>query len=401
MPVLAFTNLALLAAVAFAVPLLLGLAPRLHVPAAVLEIVAGIIIGPSVLGWVRVDTPIAVLALIGLAFLLFLAGLEIEPERLRGPILRVVVLAFALGFVVALVIGFGLGRLGVVKSPLLIAIILVSTGLGVLVPILKDAGESATSFGQLVIAAASLADFGSVVLLSLFFSRETASQATQIALLVSFGLLAGAVTLGVLRAGRSSRLAAVLLRLQDTTAQIRVRAAFLLLVAFVALAARLGLEAILGAFTAGVLLRLVDRDAMTHPNFRLKLEAVGFGVFIPVFFVATGLQFNAAALFASPATLLRVPLFLAALLLVHGVPALLYRQLVGGRRVLPAGLLGATTLTFLVAAEQIGTDLGLITPANGAALIAAGLLSVLLFPLLALTLLRSDGVTRSLAKVKG
>jgi Kef-type K+ transport system membrane component KefB len=351
-----------------------------------------------VLGWVRVDTPVAVMSLIGLAFLLFLAGLEIEPERLRGPVLRSVALAFVLGFVLALVVGFGLGRLGVVKSPLLIAIILVSTGLGVLVPILKDAGQSATSFGQLVIAAASLADFGSVVLLSLFFSRETASQATQIVLLASFALLAGAVTLGVLRAGRSSRLAAVLLRLQDTTAQIRVRAAFLLLVAFVALAARLGLEAILGAFTAGVLLRLVDRDAMTHPNFRLKLEAVGFGVFIPVFFVTTGLQFNAAALFASSATLLRVPLFLAVLLLVHGVPALLYRPLVGGRRVLPAGLLGATTLTFLVAAEQIGTDLGLITPANGAALIAAGLLSVLLFPLAALALLRKDGVARSLMK---
>src|SRR5258708_10768240 len=204
MPPLAFMNLALVAAVAFVVPLLLGLAPQLRPPAAVLEIVAGIVIGPSVLGWVRVDTAVAVMSLIGLGFLLFLAGLEIEPERLRGQVLRIVALAFALGFILALVVGFGLGRLGVVKSPLLIAIILVSTGLGVLVPILKDAGQSATSFGQLVIAAASLADFGSVVLLSLFFSRETASQATQIVLLASFALLAEAGTRRLLRAGAAA-----------------------------------------------------------------------------------------------------------------------------------------------------------------------------------------------------
>jgi len=151
----------------------------------------------------------------------------------------------------------------------------------------------------------------------------------------------------------------------------------------------LGLETILGAFVAGVILRLVDRDRMmTHPEFRQKLEAIGFGVFIPVFFVASGIQFDLAALFSSPATILRVPIFLVALLLVRGVPALLYRPLVGSRRSVVAGLLQATSLTFIVAATQIGLQLGLITKATGAALIGAGLLSVLIFPLLALTLLR-------------
>ena len=151
----------------------------------------------------------------------------------------------------------------------------------------------------------------------------------------------------------------------------------------------LGLETILGAFVAGVILRLVDRDRMmTHPEFRQKLEAIGFGVFIPVFFVASGIQFDLAALFSSPATILRVPIFLVALLLVRGVPALLYRPLVGSRRSVVAGLLQATSLTFIVAATQIGMQLGLITKATGAALVGAGLLSVLIFPLLALTLLR-------------
>jgi Kef-type K+ transport system membrane component KefB len=143
-----------------------------------------------------------------------------------------------------------------------------------------------------------------------------------------------------------------------------------------------------------VILRLVDRDRMmTHPEFRQKLEAIGFGVFIPVFFVASGLQFDLAALFASPLTMLRVPIFLVALLLVRGPPALLYRPLVGSRRSVAAGLLQATSLTFIVAASQIGLELGLITKATGAALIAAGLLSVLIFPIGALTLLRRDGPT--------
>ena len=131
---------------------------------------------------------------------------------------------------------------------------------------------------------------------------------------------------------------------------------------------------------------------MTHPQFRHKLEAVGFGVFIPAFFVTSGIRFDLAALLSSPATLLRVPIFFGALLLVRGVPALLYRPLVGSRRVVVAGLLQATSLSFIVAASQIGMELGLITKATGAALIAAGLLSVLIFPLLALTLLRRPEV---------
>jgi Kef-type K+ transport system membrane component KefB len=155
------------------------------------------------------------------------------------------------------------------------------------------------------------------------------------------------------------------------------------------LASLLGLEAILGAIVAGVILRVVDGDYMlTHPLFRQKLEAIGFGVFIPVFFVASGIQFDLAALLSSSSTMLRVPIFLAALLVVRGVPALLYRPLVGACRSVIAGLLQATSLTFIVAAKQIDLALGLLTKATGAALISAGLFSVLIFPVLALTLLR-------------
>jgi len=389
MPNISFSGLLIVTVVAFAAPLLLGLSPARRLPAVVLEIVAGIAIGPSGLGWVKVDLPISILSVVGLAFLLFLAGLEVELDRLKGRILLFVGGAFALSFGLALLVGYGLAATGQVKSPLLVAIILSATSLGIVIPLLKDAGESASNFGQLVIAGATIADFGAVILLSLFFSREATSVATKLVLLGSFVLLAVVFAFAVLSVERSMRFSAVLLRLQDTTAQIRVRGAFMLLIAFVALAQVLGLEVILGAFLAGVILRLVDRDRMmTHPQFRQKLEAVGFGVFIPIFFVTSGLQFDLGALFASASTIVLVPIFLLALLLVRGVPALLYRPLAGARRAVVAGLLQAISLPFIVAASQIGMELGLLTRATGAALISAGLLSVLIFPLLALTILR-------------
>lgn len=389
MPNISFSGLLIVTVVAFSAPLLLGLSPARRLPAVVLEIVAGIVIGPSGFGWVKVDLPISILSVVGLAFLLFLAGLEVELDRLKGRILMFVGGGFLLSFGLALLVGYGLSATGQVKSPLLVAIILSATSLGIVIPLLKDAGESTSDFGQLVIAGATIADFGAVILLSLFFSREATSIGTKLVLLGSFVLLAIGFAFAVLRVEQSRRFSAVLLRLQDTTAQIRVRGAFMLLIAFVALAQVLGLEVILGAFLAGVILRLVDRDRMmTHPEFRQKLEAVGFGVFIPIFFVTSGLQFDLGALFASASTIVLVPVFLLALLLVRGFPALLYRPLVGTRRTIVAGLLQAISLPFIVAASQIGMELGLLTRATGAALIAAGLLSVLIFPLLALTVLR-------------
>jgi Kef-type K+ transport system membrane component KefB len=386
---LSLSGLLIIVAVAFVVPLLLGLAPALRLPSVVLELVAGIVIGPSVLGWVEVDEPIRVLALIGLAFLLFLAGLEIEFEKLRGRRLTLVGGAFVLSFALAVVVGLGLSALGQVEDSLFVAIVLVATSLGVVVPVLKDSGKLGSDLGQLVVAAASVADFGAVILLSLFFSRESAGLGAQLVLLGGFAL-ATLVALAVLMGlGRSMVFTPVLERLQDTTAQIRVRGAFLLLVGFSALAVGLGLEVILGAFLAGAVLTLVDRDRrMTHPDFRRKLEAAGYGMFIPVFFVTSGVLFDLDALFASSSTVALVPLFLAAILVVRGLPALVYWTTLGRLETAVAGLLQATTLPFIVAAVSIGIDLGALDEATGAALIAAGLLSVLVFPLLALTLLR-------------
>jgi Kef-type K+ transport system membrane component KefB len=385
---LSFSGLVVVAAVALVAPLLLGLAPRLRLPSVVLEIVAGIVIGPALLGWVETDAVIRVFALFGLAYLLFLAGLEIDFERLRGPSLRLAGIGFVVSFLIALVVGYGLESSGQVENGLIVAIILSATSLGVVVPLLKDAGEVGSPFGQLTIAAASIADFATVIILTLFFSREATGTGAQILLLAGFVVAAAVAVVGLLGLERSRRLSALLVRLQDTTAQIRVRGAFLLLAGFVALAENLGLEVILGAFAAGAILSLVDRDAlMTHPHFRTKLEGAGYGFFIPVFFVGVGLTFDLDALLASAETVLRVPIFLVALLAVRGLPALVYRRLIGPRRTLVAGLLQATSLPFIVAASMIGVELGVISQATSAALIGAGLLSVLIFPLVAATIL--------------
>jgi Kef-type K+ transport system membrane component KefB len=382
-----FDNLLIVVAVAFAAPLLLGLFPSVRLPSVVLEIVAGIVIGPSVLGIVEVDDSVSVISVIGLAFLLFLAGLEIEFDRLRGQVLRLALIGFAASFAIAVFIAILLKATGVIETPLLVAIILCATSLGVLIPVLKDSGEISSTFGQLIVAAGTIADFGAVILLSIFFSGEGGVGATLL-LIGSLVALAGVVFVAVETAERSSLIRTDLTRLQDTTAQIRVRGAVVLLVGFAAIADSLGLESILGAFMAGAILSLLDRDqAMTHPEFRRKLEAVGFGVFIPVFFVTSGVSYDLDALLSSASNVIMVPIFLAALVAARGLPALLYRRVLDARHTAIAGLMQATSLPFIVAAVAIGEALDLIGAAEGAALIGAGLLSVLLFPLIGLSLL--------------
>ena len=169
-----FGGLLLIVTVAFLAPFLLGLAPGLRLPSVVFEIVAGIVIGPSVLGWVEIDQTIEVLSLVGLAVLLFLAGLEIDFSQLRGHVLRLAVLGWEVSLALAVALGLALAGAGLVETPLLVAVILSATSLGVIIPVLKDAGELESRFGQLVLGAASIADFGAVIpaLAAVFYVQE-------------------------------------------------------------------------------------------------------------------------------------------------------------------------------------------------------------------------------------
>ncbi len=388
MPETSYDNLLVVAVLAALAPLVLGALPRLRVPAVVLEIVLGIAVGPAGLGWVEADLPVQILALVGLAFLLFLAGLEIDLARLRGHALGVAVVGYGVTLVLGFGAGVGLHSIGWVQQPLLLAIALSATSLGLVVPVLKDAGAAGTAAGQTAIAAASVADFAAIVVLSLFFSTAGGGVGAKLVLLVAFAVLVAATAAVLTTAGRSMRVGDLLVRLQDTTAEIRIRLAVVLLVAFVVFAEHFGLESILGAFLAGALVGLVDRDATSHPRFRIKLDAIGYGFLIPVFFVSSGVRLDLSGLVDSPSALARVPVFLAVLLVARAVPALAVRRELGTRQALAVGLLQATSLPFIVTATQIGLVLGKISAVSAAALVCAGLLSVLIFPPLALALLR-------------
>jgi Kef-type K+ transport system membrane component KefB len=386
-----FANLTIIVAIAFGAPLVLGFVPALRIPSVVVEILAGIVVGPSVLGWVEVDEPVQVMSLIGLAFLLLLAGLEIDFDQLRGRLLEVAAAGFAISFAIALAVGYGLHGAGLAQAPFLVAVILSATSLAIVLPVLKDSGLISSPFGQVVIAGTSIADLATVVLLSLFFSSESGGLGSRLLLFGGFVLLVAAGAAAILVGGRVSRLSVVLLRLQDTTAQIRVRGAFLILLIFTLAADRLGLEAILGSFLAGAILKIADRDSMmTHSHFHQKLEEAGFGIFVPIFFVTSGVRFDGHALFSSGSALAHVPLYFGCFLVVRGLPALVYRGLIGSRLSVAAGFLQATTLSFVVVATQIGMELGLLSRATGAALVAAALLSVLVYPLVALSLLAKE-----------
>src|SRR5580698_5587903 len=381
MLVLSFNSVLIIAAISVLVPVVLGLLPRLPVPGAVLMVVAGIIVGPSVLGWARIDAPVQVLSELGLGMLLFLAGLEIDVDRLRGPLSRLAGEAFVVSAALAVLCAFFFWLAVPADQPLLLAIILMSTSAGLLLPILKDAGEATTEFGQLVMTAAALAEVVPILLLSLFFSAAAKTTADQLVSLAIFLALLVLIGLALTRVRRLRGLDRLLDRLEERSGQLRVRAALTLALACGVLAYRFGFEAILGAFAAGLLVRIIEISGR-EPNkeFLAKLEGIGFGFLVPIFFVSTGVAFQLKGLEAHPAALAQVPLFLLALLVVRGVPALLYVRAVGRRRAAAGGLLQATSLTFVIVAVDIGEQTGKLTAATSAALVAAGLLSAALVP---------------------
>jgi Kef-type K+ transport system membrane component KefB len=385
---ISFSSLLIVGAVAVAVPLLLGLVPVVKVPAVVLEILGGILVGPTVLGWVHLDVAVRVIADLGLGFLLFMAGFEIDLRRFDRRILILVSRAFVLSVTLALLVAYGLQLGGQVKDGLLVGITLVATSLGVLVPILHDAGETETNFGRLIMAAGSLAELAPLVLLSVFFSASSKNPAAELGLLAGFVGLTAAIVVVTQRVRVWGPLREVVHRLENTSSQLRVRLAITFALAFSAVAEHFGLATILGAFLAGVIVRRTDETPASQQEFQAKLEAIGFGFLIPVFFVSTGAGLDITSLFHSTRAIILVPVFLVALLVVRGLPALLYVRVVGRTRAVAAGFMQATSLTFIVVATVIGVQTGHQRPSTAAALVVAGLLSVVIYPPVALRMLK-------------
>lgn len=379
-----YTSFIIVAVIAFLAPLIRGLAPVIIVPAIVLELIGGIIVGPHGIGIASSTEPVEVFSTVGLACLLFLAGREIQVDRLRGALLTTSLAGFAISFALAFGCASILHAVGLIKTPLLVAIVFVATSLSIIIVPLKDAHETDSNWGQQVIAAAAVAEFGAVILLSFFYSGERAGPGTEIFHLSLFVVLAALLFFSLTRGAQFKRLTGAIKRLEGTSAQIGVRGDFALIAVVAGVASQLGLETILAAFTVGVIRGMTSG----HDELREeRLDAVTLGIFIPFFFIDSGMDFNLGAMFASFSSFIRLPLFLVAVLIVRALPALIYRSRFATRRTAAAGLLQATSLSFIVVATQIGLMLNIMYPATATALVGAGLITVMVFPALAFALI--------------
>jgi Kef-type K+ transport system membrane component KefB len=296
---------------------------------------------------------------------------------------------FAASLGIAIVIGAIFHETGLVIDPMLIAVILSATGLGVVLPVLRGAGEVDTPFGRTVVSNSTIAEFATIVLLALLFSTSGMGAMAEGALLLVLGLLAALLLIGLSRLRDVLSAGNVLHRMAEASSQLRVRLAFALLIGLLAISERFGFEAILGAFVAGVILNVLEfGEGEEGRLFTAKLEAVGFGFLIPVFFVVSGVQFDLDAVVDDPVLLAVVPVILALFLVVRGGPtALLQRGMPARERVALAGYLG-TALPLVVVITTIGVETDRLKSSTAAALVTAALASVLVFPLMAARLAR-------------
>ena len=380
-------SLAFIAGAAVLAPIVAELLRRLRVPVVVLEIALGILIGPAVLGWAHLTPFVRGLADVGLAFLMFLAGYEIDFARLKGAPLNRALVSWSISFALALGFGAMLTYDGYEISDLLIGLVLTTTSMGALVPILRDANVIDRPFGRFTLAAGSVGEFAPILAITLLLVGDNPLQEA-----LWLGAFVAAALLLALVATRPQppRMDEVISRHLTTSSQLPVRIAMFLLAVMLSLAFELGLDTLLGSFTAGVLFR-----PMLSPEQREKMEprltAIGFGFVIPIFFVVSGMRFDLDAVTEELGTMARIPVYLVLLLVVRGVPALfVYRGLLPAASRRALGLMQATALPLVVVLTEIGRQTNRMSSSDAAALVGAAMLSVLFFPALALSQLRRD-----------
>jgi Kef-type K+ transport system membrane component KefB len=379
------SSLTVIVLVAVLAPLLAELLRRFRIPGVVLELGFGILIGQQVLGLAEETDIIDALGNLGLSFLMFLAGFDIDLERLRGRTLSRASTTWLISLALGLVVAGVMVLEGFAISDLLVGLALTTTALGTLLPMLRDADVLDSPFGGHVLAAGTLGEFGPIVAIAVLLTSD--NPAGTILLLLVFVALALA-TVWVATRARSPRVVALMQKHLQSSAQLPVRVAVLLVVLLVWVAAHLGLDVLLGAFTAGIVVRLFT-EGPDEPVISGKLEAIGFGFLIPVFFVVSGMSFDLDALVDPPTTLLRVPLFLALFFVVRGVPTLFtYRRDLPGSERTSLAFFSATALPLVVVITGIGLDTERMHPQNAAALVGAAMVSVLLYPLIAFALHR-------------
>jgi Kef-type K+ transport system membrane component KefB len=379
-------TLVLIAAAAVLAPIISEQTRGLRIPSVVIELGLGILIGPDVLKLTHPNEVISALSDIGLTFLMFLAGYELELNRVKGQPLRLASLGWLLSLALALGFAFALVSTGFAVDTLIVGLSLTTTALGTLLPVLSDAGVIKTRFGTYMLGIGSVGEFGPIVVVAVLLTHKDPFISSL--LLVAFVAIATATALLATRA-HPPKVVALLRRHLESSAQLPVRVAVLLVLLLDYLAYELGLDVLLGAFAAGIVVRLFITGEDTKV-IKSKLEAIGFGFLIPIFFIVSGTRFDLHIFFSRPSTLLRLLLFLVLMLIVRGGPALLlYRRVLPKVERVPLALFSATALPLIVVITAIGTAEGRILPENAAALVGAGIVSVLLFPATGLRLLRN------------
>jgi Kef-type K+ transport system membrane component KefB len=357
------------------------------IPVVVVELVAGVVIGPHVIG-LHTDAFISFFGDIGLALLFFFAGYEIDIGRIAGRPLRLGVTGWVVSLALAYSIAGVLSLAGVVLSVLYTGSALTTTAIGTLIPILSDSGELRTRFGTYMLAAGAVGEFGPILILTLLLSAQGTGHNAVI--LIAFIAVAVAVAVFAVRSAIWTM--PLFERTLESSSQLAVRWILVLIFALVVLAYHLGLDLLLGGFAAGIITRqlLGEREM---PAFDSKLTAIAFGVFVPFFFIVSGMKLDLPALFSSAGGVAKLILFFVLFLIVRGTPALLlYRSALGRRDRIALALMSSTQLPLVLAITTLATAGGHMRASTAAALIGAAVLSTLIFPVLALRL-RGDLAT--------
>jgi Kef-type K+ transport system membrane component KefB len=363
-----------------------ALFPRLGIPGVVLEIAAGVLIGPQVLGLVHTGPIVGTLSTLGLCILFLLAGFEVDPDVLKGRPLRLAWRGWAASAVLACGATFALAAFGIIESPLLTALALTTTAVGALLPILRDAGRLAPPYGPVILATGAIGEAAPLIALSLILAGAAGAPG-QALILVGFAIGAAAAVFVAARTTHG-RLAGVVARTMGSSGQFPLRLVLFLMVLLVALSEELRIDLVLGAFVAGAVVRAALPHHQ-HEALLTRLDGLGYGFLIPIFFIASGMRLDIMALVTDGRALAMVPVFALLMLAARGLPALLLaRGDLDAPRRQALALHAGTQLPLVVAIATIAVQGGVMPPWQAASLVGGGVLTMLVFPTLGLRQLR-------------
>jgi Kef-type K+ transport system membrane component KefB len=378
-------SLVAVALVAALTPLVVALLPGPRIPQVVIFLIGGVLIGPHVLGLADTGS-IQLLSNIGLGFLFLLAGYELDPLLLRQRPGRLAITGWVMSAIISVGVTAGLTAVGYIKDFVPVGLALTTTALGTLLPILRDNNMLGGQIGRHIFAAGAVGELFPILIIAVFLTKR--GHFIALASVLAVGVLA-IILSTVPWLARSAAVQRIIREGQDATGQITLRRAVVLLFSLLAAAARFGLDVVLGAMLAGIVLRIwARRLKLDTESLERKFDTVGYGIFIPIFFIGSGMTIDLKAISGDP---LRVLVLLLLLLVVRGLPSLLvYRHDLEPRQRLEMTFITATSLPLLIALAEIGEQDGVMLPATAAALVGAGVLSVLIFPLIAVRLHRSS-----------